>query len=145
VLVLPDNFVKHHVRYILDMLFIGMGFKAIFVHTESVMATYGMAAQSGCVVDIGSQKISVCCIDEGIILPKTMIKRNFGGDDITELLFRLIQRKDSMHFFPKHVFYPMQYPYHMMLLEQLKETYGSMQMNDQSKDLVKVIKLWLKE
>ena len=43
VLVLPDNFVKHHVRYILDMLFMKLGFKSIFVHTESVMATYAMA------------------------------------------------------------------------------------------------------
>ena len=44
ILVLPDNFVKHHVRYLLDLLFGKMGFKAIFVHTESVMATYAMAA-----------------------------------------------------------------------------------------------------
>lgn len=44
VLVLPDTFVKHHVRYLLDMLFVKMGFKSCFIHLESVMATYAMAA-----------------------------------------------------------------------------------------------------
>jgi actin-related protein 8 len=88
------------------LLFIKLGFKAIFVHNESVMATYAMAAQSACVVDIGSQKISVCCVDDGVVLPKTMIKRNFGGDDISELLMRLIRSKESLHYFPQDVFYP---------------------------------------
>ena len=44
VLVVPDNLPKHHVRYLLDMLFVKMKFKAIFVHNESVMASYAMAA-----------------------------------------------------------------------------------------------------
>lgn len=144
VLVLPDNFVKHHVRYILDMLFCKLRFKSIFVHTESVMASYAMAAQSACVVDIGSQKISVACVEEGSIIPKTMIKRNFGGDDISELLLRLIQRKESLHYFPKKVFYPLSYPYHRMLLEFVKESHCSMQ-QEQQRELVKIIKLWLKE
>jgi actin-related protein len=112
------------------MLFIKMGFKAIFVHNESVMATYAMAAQTACVVDIGSQKISVCCVDDGVVLPKTFTKRNFGGDDISELLLRLINSKDSLHYFPKEVFHPLSYPYHMMLLEHIKEQNTSMQMSD---------------
>ena len=57
VLILPDFFVKHHVRYLLDMLFIKMGFKSVFLHLESVMATYAMAAATACVVDIGSTKM----------------------------------------------------------------------------------------
>jgi actin-related protein len=109
------------------------------------MATYAMACQSACVVDIGSQKISVCCVDDGIIIPKTIFKRNYGGDDISELLLRLMQTKGSLHYFPKHVFYPLHYPYHMMLLEHIKEVNSSMQMNEQQKELVKIIKLWLKE
>lgn len=59
-----------------------------------------------------------------------MIKKNFGGDDISELLFRLIKSKESLHYFPQNVFYPLQYPYHQMLLEHLKETNSSMQMNE---------------
>ena len=44
VLVIPDSFIKHHVRHMLNMIFARMGFKSAFVHVESVMATYAMAA-----------------------------------------------------------------------------------------------------
>ena len=69
-------------------------------------------------------------MDDGVVLPKTMIKRNFGGDDISELLIRLMRAKGSLHYFPSEVFFPLHYPYHMMLLEHIKEQYASMQMND---------------
>jgi len=65
ILVLPDTFPRQHSRYLLDMLFVKMGFKAILLHQEAVMATYSMAVQTGCVVDIGAQKISVSCVDDG--------------------------------------------------------------------------------
>ena len=121
VLILPDTFVKHHVRYLLDMLFVKMGFKSCFIHLESVMSTYAMAAQSACVVDIGSTKTQVCCVDDGVIISKTIIKKNFGGDDVSELLYRLLKMKEGTHYFPPKVFYPLQYPYHKMLLDQIKE------------------------
>mmetsp|Transcript_34750 Transcript_34750/g.45720 ORF Transcript_34750/g.45720 Transcript_34750/m.45720 type:complete len:118 (+) Transcript_34750:638-991(+) len=44
VLIIPDSFIRHHVRHILNMLFVKMGFKSAFVHQEAVMATYAMAA-----------------------------------------------------------------------------------------------------
>jgi len=81
-------FVKHHVRYIVNMLLGKLRFKSIFIHNESVMATYAMAMPSACVVDVGSSKICVSCVDEGLLLPKSIIRKHFGGDDITELLFR---------------------------------------------------------
>ena len=96
-------------------------------------------------VDIGSTKTSVCCIDDGIILPKTQIKKHFGGDDISELLLRFVKSSQSLHYFPEKVFYPLQYPYHKMLLEAVKENYSALQMNDSNKDLVKNVTLWLKE
>jgi actin-related protein 8 len=40
-----------------------------------------MAVHSACVVDIGATKTTICCIDEGIILPKSVIKKNYGGND----------------------------------------------------------------
>ena len=44
VLVISDSFVRHHVRHLLNMIFAKMRFKSCFVHVESVMATYAMAA-----------------------------------------------------------------------------------------------------
>ncbi len=83
------------------MLLAKLKFKSIFIHNESVMSTFAMALPSSCVVDIGSTKISVCCIDEGLIIPKSIIRRHFGGDDITELLYRFISRSKALHYFPK--------------------------------------------
>ena len=121
VLVIPDQFVRHHVRYLLGMLFGKMGFKSAFVHVESVMATYAMAAPQACVVDIGSTKTTVCCVDDGVIISKSVIKKNYGGDDISEVLYRLIKSQNALHYFPKGVFYPIQYPYHKLQLESFKE------------------------
>lgn len=43
ILIIPDIFVKHHLRYIITMLLGKMKFKSLFMHTESVMATFAMA------------------------------------------------------------------------------------------------------
>lgn len=56
----------------IHMLLGKMKFKSIFIHTESVMATYAMALPSACIVDIGSTKINVCCVDEGTIVSKSL-------------------------------------------------------------------------
>ena len=50
------------------------------------MATFAMALPTACVVDIGSTKTTVCCIEEGIIINKSVIRKHFGGDDMTTLL-----------------------------------------------------------
>ena len=44
VLIIVDSFVRHHVRHMLNMLFAKMNFKSAFVHVESVMSSYAMAA-----------------------------------------------------------------------------------------------------
>ena len=92
ILIIPDLFVKHHVRYMVNMLLSRLKFKSIFIHNESVMSTYAMALPSACIVDIGSTKISVCCVDEGLIVPKSIIRKHFGGSDIDEILYRFINR-----------------------------------------------------
>ena len=107
VLVIPDSFIRHHVRHLLNMIFAKMAFKSAFVHVESVMASYAMAAQTACIIDIGSTKTSVCCVDDGVIINKSVIKKHYGGDDIAELLYRLIKSSDALHYFPSNIFYPM--------------------------------------
>jgi actin-related protein 8 len=89
ILVIPDTCVKIHVRYMINMLY-NLGFKSMFIHQESVMSTYAMALPTAVVVDIGATKTSVCCIEEGIIISKSVIRKNQGGDDQTSLLARLL-------------------------------------------------------
>lgn len=39
---------------------------AVVVHQESVCVTLGSGLSSACVVDVGDQKTSVCCVEDGV-------------------------------------------------------------------------------
>lgn len=39
---------------------------ALIVHQESVCAAFGSGLSSACVVDVGDQKTSVCCVEDGV-------------------------------------------------------------------------------
>ena len=106
------------------------------------MSTYAMALPTAVVVDIGATKTSVCCIEEGIIIAKSVIRKNQGGDDQTNLLSRLIQCDQSLHYFPKGVI-TTDYHYHKYMIERIKEDMGAMEMN--TSDIVKAGSLFLKD
>jgi actin-related protein 8 len=73
---------------------LNLQFKSIYLHLESVLACFGTSVPSACVVDIGYEKISICCVDEGVILPGTVIRKNFGSKHINEMLLHtLVSRK----------------------------------------------------
>jgi len=80
ILVIPDSTVKVHMRYLMKGIF-DLGFKAMLVHQESVMATFALSVSTAVVVDIGSSKTSVCCVEEGVVIQRSMIRKHFGGDD----------------------------------------------------------------
>lgn len=68
------NFCSHHVQTgkLQNNNFVCFGFRYVFyvagviVLQESVCAVYGSGLSSACVVDIGDQKTSVCCVEDGI-------------------------------------------------------------------------------
>ena len=119
---------KHHLRYIINLILAKMKFKSLFIHTESVMATYAMAMSSACVVDIGSSKINVCCIEDGLLVPKSIVRKHYGGDDLNEMLYRLINRSKALHYFPRYTLHP-EYHYHQMLLDYIKENFTLTEMD----------------
>jgi actin-related protein 8 len=71
VLVVPDLFDRQEVRHFLTILVTNLHFKAVLIYQESVCATFGSGLMSACVVDIGDQKTSISCVDEGLCLPNT--------------------------------------------------------------------------
>ena len=87
VYIIPDLFIKTEIKAMINLFFKFFGFKNIFLHLESVMSSFGLAIQSSCVVDIGSDKLNICCVDEGMIIKNTLIRKNMGGNEITKLLF----------------------------------------------------------
>lgn len=59
---------------------------------ESVCATFGVGASSACVVDVGDQKTSICCVEDGISQKNTRLTMDFGGSDITRCFYWLLKR-----------------------------------------------------
>ena len=78
VYIIPDLFIKTEVKAMINLFFKYFGFKNIFLHLESVMSSFGLAIQSSCVVDIGSDKLNLCCVDEGMIIKNTLFRKNIG-------------------------------------------------------------------
>ncbi len=72
-------------------------FKALLLFQEGVAASFGAGMTSACVVDIGDQKVSVSCVEDGISLPHTRIHMSFGGRDVTRLLNWLLVRSGLPH------------------------------------------------
>ncbi|XP_015671693.1 actin-related protein 8 [Protobothrops mucrosquamatus] len=75
ILLIPDIYNKQHVKEIVNMILLKMGFSGIIVHQESVSATFGSGLGSACVVDVGDQKTSICCVEDGVSHHNTRIQR----------------------------------------------------------------------
>ena len=91
VLLVPDVFNRSHVKMLIDIVLNRLKFSCITVAQESVCGTFGSGLSSACVVDCGSQKTSICCVEDGISLPSTRVTLNYGGNDITRCFFWLLQ------------------------------------------------------
>ncbi|KAI0225017.1 actin-like protein arp8 [Massospora cicadina] len=95
-LVIPDQFCPVYVSQAIDIFLNSLGFHSIFLIQESVSATFGAGISSACVVNVGAQTTSVACVEEGFCFPHSRIAMPYGGDDVTALLIKLLQR----HSFP---------------------------------------------
>ncbi|XP_076132578.1 actin-related protein 8 [Alosa pseudoharengus] len=118
ILLVPDIYNRQHVKEMVNMLLNNIGFSAIVVHQESVCATYGSGLSSACVVDVGDQKTSLCCVEDGVSHRSSRLCLAYGGSDVTRCFFWLLQRAG----FP---YRDCQLTNRMdcMLLQQLKETF----------------------
>ncbi|KAG8741308.1 actin-like protein arp8 [Ceratobasidium sp. 414] len=91
ILVIPDYYDRFYVRELVNVLLVQMGFAQVCVQQESLCAAFGAGLSTACVVDIGAVKTSIACVDEGQVVPDTRITLDFGGDDITEYLYYLLE------------------------------------------------------
>jgi actin-related protein 8 len=64
----------------------------VFFHQESVCATFGSGVSSACVVDVGDQKTSVSCVEDGLCQPPTRLVLHYGGSDISRCFHWLLTR-----------------------------------------------------
>ncbi|XP_005093366.1 actin-related protein 8 [Aplysia californica] len=92
VLLIPDVYVHKHIKALVNLLLNTFGFGAAIVHQESVCATYGSGITVACVVDVGDQKTSISCVEDGISHKGSRITMEYGGSDVSRLFHSLLAR-----------------------------------------------------
>ncbi|SMN18350.1 similar to Saccharomyces cerevisiae YOR141C ARP8 Nuclear actin-related protein involved in chromatin remodeling, component of chromatin-remodeling enzyme complexes [Maudiozyma saulgeensis] len=107
ILVIPDLFQKSHIEAMIRLLITELPFQAVAIIQESLANCYGAGlGTSTCVVNIGASSTNVACVDEGSVVENSIIKLNYGGDDITKLFSVLLKQNN----FPYHNWDPSSLP-----------------------------------
>lgn len=92
VLVIPDVYNRVYLRELMYLLLCKMGFGSCFLLQDHVAATFGSGLSYACVIDVGDQKTSVSCVEDGICHQNTRVRLDYGGGDITQVFFWLLQK-----------------------------------------------------
>ena len=90
VFVVPDLYERQYVTQVLEMLLRDFGFARVCFIQESLAATFGAGYTSACVVDLGAQKTSICCVEEGMCIENSRVNLKYGGADVTETFVKMI-------------------------------------------------------
>lgn len=90
VFVIPDLYEKSYVTQILETLMREFAFARVCFIQESLAATFGAGFTSACVVDVGAQKTSICCVEEGMCVESSRVNLKFGGHDVTETFIKMM-------------------------------------------------------
>lgn len=85
ILVISDVYKRNEVRYLASLLFDRLNFSRVFIHQASVCATYCAGLPTACVINVGEQKTSVCCVEDGISHSETRVCLPVGRSDIIRL------------------------------------------------------------
>jgi actin-related protein 8 len=130
VFVIPDLYEKNFVATILDVFMREFGFKRVCFMQESLASSYGAGYSISCVVDVGAQKTTVCCVDDGMCVEDSRVNLKYGGMDVTELFMKMM----LYDYFP-YADINLKRRYDFLLAEELKQKYTHMN----ERDIVNVI------
>ena len=130
IFVVPDLYEKRYVVQVLDMLMREFGFAKVAFIQESLAATFGAGYVQACVVDVGAQKTSICCVEEGMCIENSRINLKYGGADVTETFIRMM----LYDHFP-YADINLRRRYDFLLAEELKTKFCTMSESDISPQL----------
>lgn len=122
VFVIPDLYERVYVTMMLDILIRDLGIGKICLQQESLSATFGAGYGIACVVDIGAQKTSICCVDEGMCNEESRVNLKMGGSDVTETFIKMM----LYGHFP-YADMNLKRRYDWLLAEELKQKFCSME------------------
>lgn len=124
VFIIPDLYERVYVTMMLDILIRDLGLGKVCLQQESLSATFGAGYSISCIVDIGAQKTSICCVDEGLCIEESRVNLKMGGADVTEAFIKMM----LFDHFPYQDM-NLKRRYDFLLAEELKQKYCTM--NDQ--------------
>lgn len=90
VVVIPDLYDKAYVQHLLDWCLTVAEFKQVCFVQESLAATYGAGYSTACIVDVGAQKTSICCVEDGMCIEDSRINLKYGGNDVTQTFIKMM-------------------------------------------------------
>ena len=130
VYIIPDLYEKGYVIQALDMLIREIGFGKVSFIQESLAATFGAGFIASCVVDVGAQKTSICCVEEGMCIENSRINLKYGGADVTDTFIKMMLYD---HFPYEEI--DLRRRYDFLLAEELKTKFCTMNEQDISPQL----------
>ncbi|KPI36532.1 putative actin-related protein 8 [Cyphellophora attinorum] len=90
VIAVPDYYERNNVTAMLEMALIEFNFSKVAFIQEGLAASFGAGVMTACIVDIGDQKTSISCIEDGMIVENSRVNLKVGGNDITNLFVKMI-------------------------------------------------------
>ncbi|PKS11902.1 hypothetical protein jhhlp_001196 [Lomentospora prolificans] len=90
VFIIPDLYDKKYVENVLRSCMTWFEFSRVCFIQESMAATFGAGYTQACVVDVGAQKTSITCVEDGLCLEDSRINLKYGGYDITETFIKMM-------------------------------------------------------
>ena len=121
VFIVPDLYERRYVISAIELILREFGFSRLAFMQESLAATFGAGYTSACVVDIGAQKTSICCVEEGMCVDNSRVNLKYGGADVTETFVKMM----LYDFFPYREM-NLNRRYDWLLAEELKRKFCTM-------------------
>lgn len=90
VFIIPDLYDKRYVEQVLLSCMSWFEFHRVSFIQESMAATFGAGYTQACVVDVGAQKTSVACVEDGMVIEDSRINLKYGGYDVTETFLKMM-------------------------------------------------------
>ena len=130
VFIIPDLYDKTFVSSLLNMGLSDFGFARVCFQQESLAASFGANYTSTCIVDMGAQKTSIACVEDGMILENSRVNLKYGGQDVTDTFIKML----LFDWFP-YADLNLRRRYDFMLAEELKQRFCTMNEADVSVQL----------
>ncbi|KAJ3942460.1 actin-like protein arp8 [Colletotrichum fioriniae] len=90
VFVIPDLYDKKYVEQVLRSCMTWFEFNRVCFIQEGMAATFGAGYTQACVVDVGAQKTSITCVEDGLCVEDSRINLKYGGYDVTETFVKML-------------------------------------------------------